>query len=351
MSQLHPNPESEPPPSNDMRVLLIISGIIVFLSSLGCLGIGGFYTFFLPGLNEATEGAGALSRGLGVSMGLLFATMAVGIGWLGIGSMLCRKWARDILYAGGWLIAVFVGIGVIGMLFLIPTYLKIFGTMPTATGGAGASTGTSMGSMGWVMVLSMVIGVGIYLIPAVYLILIYGLSNVRRTVRHRNPEPGWTDRMPIPVLALWLALAWGALGFASMAPAYGEALVEVGLLSSPVVAGLIFVILGGVFGGLAWATTRLTPTSWWVLLSGLVVTVLCWFGFMAMVDMPDLMNAMNAEMSGDPGMATMQTEMNETLYGDKTAFLIPVSIMFAGLIGYLVWLRRYFVTPSASNEA
>lgn len=327
-----------------MKVLLVISGVLIFLASLGCLGLGGVYSFVLPGVAEDPATSGEMPVALGVSMGLFFLTMAIGIGWLAIGSILCRKWARDILYAGGWLIAVVVAAGAIGMLFFIPNYLEAFNALNSGMSG---SPGIPMGAM---MVIGMLIGFGIYLLPAVYLILIYGLRNVRLTVKYRDAKPRWTDRMPVPLLALWLAFVWAALAFASLAPFYGEAIVIAGAAQSEVLVTFVLVLIGAFLGVLAWVTTRLTPTAWWILLGGIVLIGAGWVGGTLMIDMSELMDSMNTEM-GDPSVTTMQVDMNEALYGDQSAFVIPSVIFQIALIGFVVWLRRYFFTPSSSSEA
>jgi hypothetical protein len=181
-----------------------------------------------------------------VAMGALFYLgIAVVFGWLGVGSILARRWARTLSLALGW---IWLLSGLVGGLFSLVLLPRIFAAMPQ-TGGPDM-TGVAMGCAIAVIVPVLI------LLPLAF-VLFYRGRNVRATFEARDPHPRWTDRCPFPVLVLALLAAFAVLPCALNAlhpavPLFGR------LLTGPpgAAAMLLFALLQV---ALAWGLYKLRP--------------------------------------------------------------------------------------------
>jgi hypothetical protein len=88
--------------------------------------------------------------------------------------------------------------------------------------------------------------------------LFYSGKNVRATCEARDPKPRWTDRCPLPVLAVSLWLAFGTLSMFVM-PAFHSAAPLFGMLLSGVAGSVFYLFLAVVWAYCAWGA--LPPRS------------------------------------------------------------------------------------------
>jgi hypothetical protein len=139
-------------------IILIIIGLLLALLSLMC--IAHIYVF----------------------LGLFLAVPAVWFISMGIGSIKARRWARALLLVTSWVWF----IGEINI-FIIYIYNEI---------AQGAQIYEDNNST-WIWFMLVV-----FIIAPVILILFYGSKNVKATCEFRNPQISWTDKCPLPVLAL-----------------------------------------------------------------------------------------------------------------------------------------------------
>jgi hypothetical protein len=261
---------------------------------------------------------------------VFFLLAAVAFVWLGIGLAKARRWAWTLTVVLSWMWLIFGALGFATVMFFM-SQMKDEAVVQHGEGKV-ASSGAMTAAM---------IGVGVFgaciavLMPVVFLMLCHSKS-VRATCWKRDPKSRWTDRCPMPVLALTIFLAssiWSMLWLMAYKriPMFGM------LVSGASGAALILVIVL-VLGWLAWGTYRLKMAAWWgTLLVGIVsalnVVVTHWHA--------DL-----AKMYEKMGMPADRLDLiQKTGILDATSFWAPRIglVVGAAWVGYLIFVRRYFV--------
>lgn len=130
---------------------------------------------------------------------LLFLT-----GWfvaMGLGSAKAQRWARALLLVGAWISIFFGTLALASILYVLPeTYetLEARGTIPP----------TALLRALYFAVFVLVL---LQLVFPIVGILFYGSPSVRATCERINPRPVWTDRHPLPLLAMAFVSATGCL--------------------------------------------------------------------------------------------------------------------------------------------
>ena len=243
---------------------------------------------------------------------------------MGVGSIMARRWARTLLHIVSilWLIT-----GMLATAALCVMMPKIL---------AGMTTGQEA-QMAKVMTITM-IATSLSMIPfyiglPLVLFLFYRSPSVKATCEARDPRVRWTDRCPMPVLALSVILAYGALSLVASAPL--AILPGFGRLLTGPPAALLLLVLAGVMGWLAYGTYRRQPAAWWACLVLIAAgTVSGTMTFMN-IDMMDMLKAM--------GMDESQLAMPYML--DMDAWM-TWQIAVSGLVflGFVLYLGRYFKT-------
>ncbi len=254
---------------------------------------------------------------------VIYLLAAVAWGWLGAGSILARRWACSLSLAAGWLWLV---IGAISGIFLFVFMPRVFDAMP-----AMPQAGVRAGVMGC---LALFWALGFILLPLGY-VLFYGSRNVRATCAARDPRPRWTDRCPPAVLPL-VVLAFvsvPALAVSSLHPAFpafGSTLV-----GPP--AAIAFLVLAALEVAVAWGLYRLLPAAWWGRLAlWLFSSGSSAFTFYRGIDWQKILRA-----TGQPDNPAMGQMMTGVLH--DPLFLATLALTACGCLGYMLWIRRYFV--------
>jgi hypothetical protein len=93
------------------------------------------------------------------------------------------------------------------------------------------------------------------LLPGVFLVLCHRES-VRATCQRRDPKTRWTDRCPMPVLALSIMMALSVLSISSLV-AYGCVMPLFGVFISGAVGAVVILLISLVLAYLVWGTYRL----------------------------------------------------------------------------------------------
>ena len=180
---------------------------------------------------------------------VFFLLAAVAFVWLGIGLAKARRWAWTLTVVLSWMWLIFGALGFATVMFFM-SQMK-----DEAVVQHGEAKVASSGAMTAAM-----IGVGVFgaciavLMPVVFLMLCHSKS-VRATCWKRNPKPRWTDRCPMPVLALTIFLAssiWSMLGLMAY-----KRIPMFGMLVSGASGAALIVVIVLVLGWLAWGTYRL----------------------------------------------------------------------------------------------
>jgi len=112
---------------------------------------------------------------------------------LGVGSLRARRWALALIQIVLW---TWLFTGILSVLFLALFIPSI----------PGSPVGAPAGMMPCLILVALVMGSLLVAVPLV-LLLVYRRQDVRRTVEVRDPGPAWTDRLPLSLLGIVLALA------------------------------------------------------------------------------------------------------------------------------------------------
>ena len=215
---------------NDRRAGLLAFGVVQIL--LGCLTAVWIFRVV------ARDPAGA-AQGL-----LLYALATVYFIVTGVGSIRGRRWARALIAAvsGAW--------AAFGVLAAV---------RPLLAGGNASA-----------LVVFVLLA---FVIPLV-LTLFYSSRDVALTADALDPKPRWTDRAPVPVLALCAVLAFA--GVESLVLSAGERFTFGGTVLTGAPASLAYVVLAILFAHLAVQLYRLRQYAWWVLLLLHVIGAVLW---------------------------------------------------------------------------
>ena len=234
--------ETYPPPIEfeDRKAGLVVFGILTML-------IGGVCALFVPLLifgqtMAAKSGAPQSNQTLLPAM-VTYGGLAVALVWLGIGSMKAERWARALLLIFSWS-SLIIGVLSIGMMaFILP---RITETMNSAMppGQPEIPAGSTDGIMVFVTII---MGLIFMIIPIVW-VLFYRSRHVKATCEAYHPTPGWTDRCPLPVLAVSLWLAFGVPMMLMMAVAYHSVVPAFGTFVAGPLGCAIYLILAAIWG-------------------------------------------------------------------------------------------------------
>ncbi|MBZ5496557.1 MAG: hypothetical protein LAP85_09150 [Acidobacteriia bacterium] len=308
------------PPSvefKDRRTGLIAYGWLeIVLGGLCALMVP--LLFFALTLVPPTSG-GPDSRVTGVAA-MAYGVLAAALVWLGIGSILCRRWARALLLilSWGWFLAGILALG----------FYAVF---------AGALFSRDAGNPLGLLALTIgIIFIAIFFValPGA-MVLFYQSHNVKATCEARDPVVRWTDTCPLPVLASSLWLGLGSLCLMVMPLLYRSVVPWFGSLLSGAPATLILLVCA-VFGlYLAWATYRRQLAAWWAaLVAFALLTASAVITFMRV----DLM-----EVYRQLGYPEDQIEQirNFGLFTGK-AMAWWTGLFFVMFLIYLLWIKKYF---------
>lgn len=257
----------------DRRAGLVLFGLIQILVGVICAG----FTLLIAAGAEVQKSGAALASPLvvwGLATVYFFAA--------GIGSIRGRRWARalSVVVSAIWTVA---GIVVTLMLMIMP---RVFG--------------------GGVAIVALVIG-GV-LLP-VGLFVFYQSPHTRAACERLDPNPRWTDRVPLPVLAVVVVMAFGSVALlANLAnpvlPLFGRTITG----APAAMAVLAFSILSAF---LAVQLYRLKESAWWTVM---------------------LLQAIGVVY----GATVLITTDNDPM------FLAVLLATWVGYFAFLIYLRRYF---------
>lgn len=322
-------PEPLPPPPGDFRDqsvgLTIFGGIQVVVG--GFLALSTLVTVGMA-VTMAVGGRGASFQWQQMAgNALMSGVLAVGLIWLGVGTILARRWAWALNLVGAWL-SLIVGTITSGVLVLkLPTMI--------------AAVSKSQFFFPIAMVAGGVV-LGLYIGMPLAFVLFYRRPAVRATCEWRDPHVRWTERCPLPVLAVSVVLAYGLLtvsGYAALGcvvPLFGQ------WVSGPL-GGLILLIVAMAMGYLAWGAYRLRPAAWWGTLALVIVVGISSLATFARTDL--------LEMYRQMGMPAEQVALVEKAgMSGWWSHGGPQMLYLAAMVAYLFYVRRYFFPSEAVSE-
>ncbi|MEZ0255382.1 MAG: hypothetical protein ACAI37_08885, partial [Chthoniobacter sp.] len=158
----------------DRKTALIVFGILIILMGLVCAL---FVPLAIIGQSMAPQGSPGAALHSTLPIVAMYGGIAVLFLWLGIGSIMARRWARALLLvlSASWLVMGVVGMGM--MTFLLPKITAAINSAPRPTGQAAPPP--EFGAIFGVVMLIMV-GV-IYIVIPGALFLFYRSRHVKAT--------------------------------------------------------------------------------------------------------------------------------------------------------------------------
>ena len=259
-----------------------------------------------------------------------YVALAVWFIWMGIGSIMARRWARALILVSSWVWLVSGASGFVVMLAIMPGMFRQMGAS-----GVGAPGGLERVVM-CVMIAFMAF---FYIVAPGVLVLFYRSRHVKATCEAADPRIRWTDRCPLPVLALTLMFCAGVV-FMPCAMLFGSVIPLFGTVLSGLPGALVLLAVTVVLAYLTWGTYKLRPAAWW---GALVLVVLGGLSGVITFSRLSLMDLYEKASFSEQQMAAMR---QVTLPG-KLGFSVYTGLCCVAFLGYLLYVRRYFIEGPA----
>jgi len=294
-------------PKDRSRALRLFGGILI-ASGILCAGLSFLVLvsrFLAPGERQKPF--------------VVYVALAAALITLGIGTIRGRRWARHLTLIGS---AASLAGALLGAPFTLWLVSRFVATEPRLS---------SHGATVRFAVLLPVVGVLLLLtlLPLAFL-LFYRRRDVRETVERLDPDPGWTDRQPLPLIAAAVFFATSALGWLTalsrpVIPAPGAILT--GNTARALVLGIA--VAGA---AIAWGLYRGMRGAWLAAVVLSVAAAVLWLWTIRDLDFEALQRAMGA--SDEEVAITRRFDLRPGLF-------VLTAVGAAAWTGYLVWIRRY----------
>lgn len=322
------------PSFKNMKTGLVVFGILQIILGGVCALI---VPFVIMGMIASAVLENSAAPPMNTSMMipgvLLYALAAVWFISMGIGSIKARRWARALVLVSSWLWLIGGICGLVFVLLLMPN-------MYNRIGQSGRIPREAVTIMKCVMIGFMTF---FYVIVPGVLVLFYGSRNVKATCEFRDSKTRWTDKCPLPVLAVSLIFgSWVVsmlfIGF------HGWTIPFFGFVLSGMPGAGVALAVMLLSGYLAWGLYKLNIKAWWcaVLLTILwALSAAITFSRMSMLDFYEKANFPESQLE-----IIRQCSMFEA--STMALFLwLPV----AGFLIYLLYIKKYFTPTSAKESA
>jgi hypothetical protein len=188
-------------------------------------------------------------------------------------------------------------------------------------------------------VVSLVMYIGL---PLMF-VLFYRGPDVKATCEAKHPEPSWTDRAPLPVLALSMIMAVGAVSLPLTALVLPAAPFFGRLLTGGPAIGLLLLV-GAAWGVLAWQVFRMRPIAWWATFAVWLVMLASSLLTFAKVDM------MAVYESGAYSAQELEMIRRMNVWTPTTTTLM-LGVWGVAFATFMMVVRRHFVTPKPADAA
>ncbi|HEY1921753.1 MAG TPA: hypothetical protein VGG44_03225, partial [Tepidisphaeraceae bacterium] len=301
---------------------------IVIGSISGCMGVFIPFTMLLP--QAANQKLGAV-----ITATLLYVGIAVALIWLGAGAVKMRRWVRPIVLIFG-LLSIILGVFFfVSMGLMYSVSAKGSQTNPAVLGTPGAPYPV------FVAMTMLFFGFLFVAIPGVY-VWFYRKPEVKAALEHFDPAPRWTDRCPIPALAIVMVLMCYAVMTLVAIP---QAIMPVfgTVLHGPfaMVLQLILVVVAIILAKLAF---QCRPSGWWGTTGLLILLMIAYAMTSLRSDQPAMYRA--------AGFDAQQVELMSRMQSSRPfGFLIIQLISTLLMLGYLAYVRKYFNGPNREAMA
>ena len=313
----------------DRRTGLMVFGILVII--MGCM-----LALMVPLMLFGQLMAGRVPGVEPMPMRLLlpgifmYLGMAVTFIWLGIGSVMCRRWARALLLIIAWLWLIGGSVGIATMAFILP---QIFaGTIPGAPPGTPALP-NAVRIM--ITLFTLAFCSVVYVIIPGALLLFYRSPHVKATCETRDPVRRWTDACPLPVLAISLMLGMGAAMMPLLIGIYHSVVPCFGVYLSGAPAAAILLVTMVVYAWGARANYKLNVAGWWIAVLGFglwMLSAVVTFARVGILPMYAIMEFPKAQLD-------MLRQMD---FLNSPSLWMLMMVFWLPFLGFVVYTKKYF---------
>ena len=319
-----------PPPGDfkNRKTGLVVFGILTLL-------MGGLCALFVPlmffgqAMSEKTAGVHQSPEAILPAI-MVYGLLAVSLVWLGIGSIMARRWARALLliFSWSWLVTGVISLAV--MAAMAPHLMEAM----RATGRPGQPELPPAANLIILLITAVMMGVIFLVLPGVW-VFFYGSKHVKATCETCDPVERWTDRCPLPVLALSLCLALGTLTSLVMPLPYHGVFPFFGVFLTGLPGTLAWVALAAVWGYSARALYKLDGLGWWLALVSFILLAISNVITYSRHDITELYRLMHY-----PEEKIAQIRQFGFFEGGAMAWLTLLCMV--PWIGYLLYVRKFF---------
>jgi hypothetical protein len=259
----------------------------------------------------------------------LHGALAVIFVWLGVGSIMTRRWARALLVICSWSWLITGTIAVAAMALMAPQLAaSIQAAQPAGHSQLSGGARTAM-----ILVPVVMVTVLMVIIPLLWA-LFYSGRNVKATCEARDPVVRWTDRCPLPVLAMSVWLAFGAFSMLVM-PAFHSAAPFFGLLLSRAVGTVFYLCLAAIWAYSAWRIYHLDTRGWWIIAIAMVLFALSNVITYSRHDIGEVYALMGYPPAQIAEIRRIGFMGGHTMAWSSLLFTVP-------FLGYLCYMRKFF---------
>ncbi|MGA9980528.1 MAG: hypothetical protein WBQ08_18050 [Candidatus Sulfotelmatobacter sp.] len=322
----------------DRSTGLTIYGIVEIL--LGALAALMIPFMLLSAVVSRRIPGGAMPAGTYVSGICSYSFLAAALVILGIGSIQARRWACALNLILSWIWLITGVVATVAMTVFMPSVFAASFRQAAAQNPDAPSLPTGVAA---VVLTIIIVFASIFLVvlPIAFL-LFFHRKDVAETCRRRDLVVRWTDRCPLPVLAVSLLFGCGAVYYLLTAvttpvmPFFGT------YLGGPAAVAAL-AIVAGIDGFLAISLYRLRPAGWWIAVGVLGLRLISATLTFRHADLLQLYAKMGwnetqlQHMSANPALRS----------GMMLWWTLAFMVLF---LGYLIWIKRYFAASTNSSN-
>jgi hypothetical protein len=263
---------------------------------------------------------------------LTYLAMAVWFIWMGIGSIKARRWARALVLVTSWFWLISGAFALILMAFVLPDMygqMGESGELPEAMAKI-----TLYFTMGFMALF--------YVILPGLLVVFYGSRHVKATCERKDATERWTDRCPLPVLAVSVATAVCA-AWIPMMGLYGWAIPWFGTILTGTAGALVWLVFIVFLVYVSRGMYRLSIEAWWCA----TLLIVAWGASTVLtftrIDMVEFYEKMN--------LPAEQLEiMSQYDLMEKFPIALITGLWVVALLAYQLYIKRYFAgLPGVQN--
>ncbi len=248
--------------------------------------------------------------------------------WLGIGSIMARRWARALLLIMSWSTLI---LGLVIMAFLVAMSGTFLARMQATQSSGHQLPETAK----WILVImGGVFGVMFVILPAIWAFF-YGGESVKATCERRDPIVRWTDRCPLPVLAVSLYMAFKATSMILISFSFHGAIPFFGIYLAGLPGIVVYFLFSALWFCVAWAFYNLDFRGWWV-----SVIAVCILPIAAAITYYQRGVMEFYKLAGYSGEKLTRLEHLRFLHGHNVVWLSLAAVI--PWLGYLLFVKKYF---------